>query len=306
MPVGIGPRRCSKGRDCGPPGPLGPPPDRGVNVRPCPGCCGRIGCPGRGPGRDSLDASGRGPRLPVGIGPRFPDGNGRDGAPVLAGAPGGRPVAEPGAEAAGRIAEGCAPPGAVGRIGVVGRMGATGRAPAGAGGAPAGASGRIGVGAGVAGVVVAGAIVTGAAGFAAGGAATAGSAGAGTLGAAGAAAAGASGTTVFAAGTAGTAGATGFTATGATLTGGGAATAAGLVRAAFAAASFASFSALAAASAFASSSAAPRIFLRTFTATSSGIELECVFFSVTPYPGNRSMMAFALTSSSRASSLIRT
>ncbi len=37
-----------------------------------------------------------------------------------------------------------------------------------------------------------------------------------------------------------------------------------------------------------------------------GIELECVFFSVTPYPGKRSIMALALTSSSRASSLIRT
>jgi hypothetical protein len=46
--------------------------------------------------------------------------------------------------------------------------------------------------------------------------------------------------------------------------------------------------------------------LRTFSATSSGMELECVFFSVTPYPGKRSIIAFALTSNSRASSLIRT
>jgi hypothetical protein len=77
------------------------------------------------------------------------------------------------------------------------------------------------------------------------------------------------------------------------------------MRAALAAASFAAVSAFAAASA-ASASACPNMFLRTFSATSSGIELECVFFSVTPYPGKRSMIALALTSSSRASSLIRT
>lgn len=78
------------------------------------------------------------------------------------------------------------------------------------------------------------------------------------------------------------------------------------MRAALAAASLASFSALALASASASAAACPEISLRTFSATSAGIELECVFFSVTPYFGSRSMMAFALTSSSRASSLIRT
>src|SRR2546429_2541675 len=135
VPVGIGPRRCSNGRDCGPPGPPGPP-DLGVNDRPCPGCCGRIGCPGRGPlGRDSRLASGSGPRLPVGpdgIGPRFPVGNGRAGAPALAGAP-VRPGAPPGAAAAGRLAEGCVPDGAAGRAG------AEGRAAAGVAGAPTGA-----------------------------------------------------------------------------------------------------------------------------------------------------------------------
>src|SRR5882762_7758521 len=46
--------------------------------------------------------------------------------------------------------------------------------------------------------------------------------------------------------------------------------------------------------------------LRTFSATSTGMELECVFFSVTPYPASRSIMAFALTSNSRANSFIRT
>jgi len=98
-------------------------------------------------------------------------------------------------------------------------------------------------------------------------------------------------------------GAAGLTALG-VATGAGAA--AGRMRAALAAASFASFSVLAAASAAASASACPKMFLRTFSATSTGIELECVFFSVTPYPGKRSMIALALTSSSRASSLIRT
>jgi hypothetical protein len=95
-----------------------------------------------------------------------------------------------------------------------------------------------------------------------------------------------------------------FTADGAT--GSGAGGAGGRIRAAFAADSLASFSALAAFSAAASASAAPRMRSRTFRATSSGIELECVFFSVTPYPGRRSMIALALTSSSRASSFIRT
>ena len=49
---------------------------------------------------------------------------------------------------------------------------------------------------------------------------------------------------------------------------------AGLVRAAFAAASFACDSALAVVCAADSSSEAPLIFARTFTATSSGMELE--------------------------------
>jgi glycogen synthase len=49
---------------------------------------------------------------------------------------------------------------------------------------------------------------------------------------------------------------------------------AGLVRAAFAAASFACDSALAVVCAVDSSSEAPLIFARTFTATSSGMELE--------------------------------
>jgi len=44
---------------------------------------------------------------------------------------------------------------------------------------------------------------------------------------------------------------------------------------------------------------------RSLMATSSSIELECVFFSVTPNPGRRSRISWALTSNSRASSLIR-
>jgi hypothetical protein len=39
-------------------------------------------------------------------------------------------------------------------------------------------------------------------------------------------------------------------------------------------------------------------------ATSSSIELECVFFSCTPNSGSMSMMTPGLTSSSRANSLI--
>ncbi len=45
--------------------------------------------------------------------------------------------------------------------------------------------------------------------------------------------------------------------------------------------------------------------VRTFSATSSSTELECVFFSVTPSEGSRLKIAFALTSSSLARSLIR-
>ncbi len=44
---------------------------------------------------------------------------------------------------------------------------------------------------------------------------------------------------------------------------------------------------------------------RSFSATSSSSELECVFFSATPSSGSMSRMTLGLTSSSRASSLIR-
>jgi hypothetical protein len=142
---------------------------------------------------------------------------------------------------------------------------------------------------------------------------TAGPVDTGTAGAAAAGAAGrATGATGVTAGVSVVPGATvgvgGFTATlvapGAAAAGAGGA--AGRIRAALAAASFAAASAFAAVSAAASASACPKSFLRTFSATSSGIELECVFFSVTPYPGKRSIIALALTSSSLASSLIRT
>ena len=52
-------------------------------------------------------------------------------------------------------------------------------------------------------------------------------------------------------------------------------------------------------------SAEPRKWLRTFSASCSSRELECVFFSVTPTWGNTSRMALLLTSSSLAKSLIR-
>jgi hypothetical protein len=51
---------------------------------------------------------------------------------------------------------------------------------------------------------------------------------------------------------------------------------------------------------------AERRYPRTFSASCSSKELECVFFSVTPTKGSVSRMALLLTSSSRARSLIRT
>jgi len=50
----------------------------------------------------------------------------------------------------------------------------------------------------------------------------------------------------------------------------------------------------------------PRMWIRTFSASCSSSELECVFFSVTPTSGSASRMALLLTSSSLARSLIRT
>jgi hypothetical protein len=53
-------------------------------------------------------------------------------------------------------------------------------------------------------------------------------------------------------------------------------------------------------------SAEDRMYTRTFSASCSSRELECVFFSVTPTSGSVSRIALLLTSSSRARSLIRT
>ena len=53
-------------------------------------------------------------------------------------------------------------------------------------------------------------------------------------------------------------------------------------------------------------SAEERMYTRTFSASCSSKELECVFFSVTPTSGRVSRIARLLTSSSRARSLIRT
>jgi hypothetical protein len=69
-----------------------------------------------------------------------------------------------------------------------------------------------------------------------------------------------------------------------------------------AAVAFDAFSASACASAFAS----PRKCLRTSSACELSMELECVFFSVTPMDGKYSIKTFALISSSLANSLIRT
>src|SRR5580658_4686909 len=53
-------------------------------------------------------------------------------------------------------------------------------------------------------------------------------------------------------------------------------------------------------------SAEERMYARTFSASCSSRELECVFFSVTPTAASVSRIALLLTSSSRARSLIRT
>jgi hypothetical protein len=53
-------------------------------------------------------------------------------------------------------------------------------------------------------------------------------------------------------------------------------------------------------------SAEERRYTRTFSASCSSRDLECVFFSVTPTTASVSRMALLLTSSSRARSLIRT
>src|ERR1700677_95530 len=98
-------------------------------------------------------------------------------------------------------------------------------------------------------------------------------------------------------------GAAGFAAIGAAaVTGAAVGAAAGFGAGFFAAVVFADFSASAASSAAARS----RKCLRTRSACTRSIELECVFFSVTPASGRYSIRTFALISSSLASSLIRT
>ena len=180
-----------------------------------------------------------------------------------------------------------ATPGLAGEVGEVGCVGCgagwiAGLAAAGgaAAGAPAGRSGTPGAG------PVAGAP----AGRAAGGAVAGRTAGATAVGAPGAAAAGRTGTAPGAVGAAGLA--------------------AGAPAGAGAAASFGAVFALAAAvfaaSAAASAAARPRKCLRASSACSISMELECVFFSVTPIVGKKSIRTFALISSSRASSFNRT
>src|SRR6185437_2042331 len=65
------------------------------------------------------------------------------------------------------------------------------------------------------------------------------------------------------------------------------------------------FAAVFAASAAASASAIARKCFRASSACSRSSELECVFFSVTPIWGRKSIKTLALISSSRASSLMR-
>jgi len=244
-------RLCPPGPAC-PPWPLGPPLGRVIKDRPPWPDCGRIGCPGRGPLGRSLPGAvpGTGPRFPpVGMGGRT-GVVGRDEGEV--------------APAAGRAPAGCVP-GCGGRVLTGAPCG--GRAVIGCPGAATGRAVVAGPGL-CAAVGAAGA--GGAVGFADGGAAVACfAAGAGVPGGAtGGAGFGGPGTTLVAAagaaGTCGGAGATGFAAMGA---GGAADGAGGCLTAGFRG----SFTAAAGA---ASASATPFRWLRTFSATSTGIELE--------------------------------
>ena len=219
---------------------------------------------------------------------------GRPAVPVLAGL---RDVAPARAPAAGRELAGGftrAPGGSGFQFGLTtslaGRDGAAaaGRAAAGFCAIPAGTTGAAGFGgiaAGAAGFEAAAGDWAGV--FAAAGTAGAGGAeraGATSLVEAGAVAEALTGATTGAAG--GFAAADGLSAAAGGETGaGGGGGAAGLVRAAFAAASFAAFSEAALDSSWASASARSRKCFRTLTAASTSIELECVFFSVTPASG---------------------
>ena len=257
-----------------------------------------MGWPGRGPlGRELPGVvPGTGPRLPEGRGPRLPVGRGeRAGAA-------GRVVVEAGAAAAGRRL-GCVPwTGALGRIGCgpvwPGRTGICGpwRAP--------GCAGEVERGALVPGCWAAG--VCGAAGRAAGtggrwGAALGADAAAGGTGACGRGAAGTAGDVAGAAeltgdgaaagaelacgapaavdGTAGRGAAAGVAAPGAIA---GLGTAAGIAGAGAGLVRAGALGLAEVAAGAGSPSGSPCNFLRTFSATSTGMELECVFFSATP------------------------
>ncbi len=175
-----------------------------------------------------------------------------------------------------------------GTAGFFGGAAAAGLAAAGrALGGAAGAAGFRGMAAGAAGT---GLTAAGAAGFGA---------------AAGGAAADAAGLGAAAGGAAGGAATAGFTAGAGTGLGVGAGAAFG-ARAARMAASLAALAAAAASCSLrASASASPTKCARTFSAMSTSSELECVFFSANPISGKKSIMTLALTSSSRARSLMR-
>jgi hypothetical protein len=205
--------------------------------------------------------------------------------------------------------------------GATGRGGAaTGGGAAGRGGAPTGggATGRGGAPTGGGGA-------TTAAGFSTGGGATTGrTGGAGTGGGAGGATTGAGGAATGAGGLATGGGATtGFATTGggAGRTGGGGAAAVSFFwviafstspgremrdKSILVLISSSTRSGRAARADGVCASDEPRMWARTFSASCSSSELECVFFSVTPTSGSASRIALLFTSSSRARSLIRT
>src|SRR6202041_1506682 len=158
----------------------------------------------------------------------------------------------------------------------------------------AGAGGRAAAGAGVDGTEIGGRAGSGGRG-------PVGTTATGGVGAGGATATGGAAAGFAATGAAGAATGGGAAVGRTTATGGGAATGGFGAGRAFGAVAFACFSVSAAASASASAWKC----LRASSAWSRSRELECVFFSVTPISGRKSIRTFALISSSRASSLIR-
>lgn len=257
--------------------------ETGCIGRPCPpGRCGNFDCgpPGRWPviGRGGAGGFTRAPGgsgFQFGLGGVFTVVPGRTAVPGFKFACEGAPAVRP---APGGTGDLWGAPGG----GITGRAeGATGAAgtrsgglAGGAGGAAAGLAATGGAGVGFGGITAGG----GAAGATTGGLASTGGAFGTTTGTSGIETTGTAATGIAATGAGG-----GITGTGGA--GGGGATVTVFVRDARNAASFATLSEAAFSSAAASALARSRKCFRTFSAAATSMELECVFFSVTPASG---------------------